>query len=126
MTMVDPGDSALAEEIKKNLFDEINDGNMWIWAQGSATSAVTDALELLDAVFMIIIAVMMLLCFFALQGSMTANLYEQSKEIGVLRALGITRWRICMLYFYEALLLVFASCLLGLFIGTVVGTTMVM
>ena len=69
---------------------------------------------------------MMFLCFFALQGSMSANLYEQRKEIGLLRALGFTSWRICLLYFYEALLLVFTSCLLGIIIGVIVGFTMVM
>ena len=76
--------------------------------------------------FFVTIAIMMLLCFFALQGSMTANLYEQAKEIAVLRALGFTSYQICRLYFYEALLLVFASCLIGVIIGVVVGSTMVM
>ena len=56
---------------------------------------------------------------------MTANLYEQSKEIGVLRSIGLTSYRISTLYFYEALLLVFASCILGIMIGVLVGFTMV-
>ena len=56
---------------------------------------------------------------------MTANMYEQTKEIGVLRAIGFTSYRISTLYFYEALLLVFSSCLLGIMIGVLVGTTMV-
>ena len=55
---------------------------------------------------------------------MTANLYDQGKEIGVMRAMGFTRCRIALLYFYEALLLVFASCLLGIVIGVLVGFTM--
>ena len=83
-------------------------------------------LELLDTIFGIMIVIIMFLCFFALQGSMSANLYEQTKEIGVLRAIGFTSLRICVLYFYEALLLVLASCLLGIFIGVLVGATMVM
>ena len=57
---------------------------------------------------------------------MTANIYEQTKEIGVLRAMGFSSLKICLLYFYEALLLVFASCLLGSLIGILVGITMVM
>ena len=57
---------------------------------------------------------------------MTANLYEQAKEIAVLRVIGFTRIRICVLYFYEALLVVFASCLLGILIGVLVGVTMEM
>ena len=72
------------------------------------------------------IGIIMFLCFFALQGSMSANLFEQAKEIGILRAIGFTSWRICVLYFYEALILVFASCLLGICIGVIIGVTMVM
>ena len=56
---------------------------------------------------------------------MTANMYEQTKEIAVLRSIGFTSFRIGLLYFYEALLLVFASCMLGICIGVLVGLTMV-
>ena len=55
---------------------------------------------------------------------MSANLYEQSKEIGILRAIGVKSNRIKFLYFYEATILVLASCVLGVMIGFVVGTTM--
>jgi len=55
---------------------------------------------------------------------MTANLYEQTKEIGILRATGMTKNRIIMLYVYESFILVMASSLLGIIIGTMVGFTM--
>ena len=55
---------------------------------------------------------------------MSANLYEQSKEIGMLRAIGMTSIRISVLYVYEALILVMASSFLGVAIGTMVGFTM--
>ena len=54
---------------------------------------------------------------------MSANLYRQSKEIAVLRAIGFTKMRIRMLYFYEALVLVLASSILGTAIGLAVGYT---
>ena len=57
---------------------------------------------------------------------MSANLYEQKKEVGVLRAMGFTKYRVRMLYFYESLILVFSSCILGVLIGTVVGYTMLL
>jgi ABC-type antimicrobial peptide transport system permease subunit len=63
----------------------------------------------------------MFLCFFALSANMSANIYEQTKEIGVLRAMGFKKLRIKMLYFYEALVLITASSLLGLIIGMIVG-----
>ena len=77
-------------------------------------------------VFMVTIAIMMFLSFFSLSASMSANLYDQQKEIGVLRSIGITRMSINLLYFYEALVLVFSACFLGILIGTFVGYTMML
>ena len=68
----------------------------------------------------------MFLCFFSLSASMSANLYEQKKEVGVLRAMGFTKYRVRMLYFYESLVLVVTSCVLGVLIGTMVGYTMLL
>jgi len=69
---------------------------------------------------------MMFLCFFSLVASMTANLFDQTKEIAVLRAIGFTSYRIKVLYFYEAALLVLSSCLLGISIGMTVGYSMML
>jgi ABC-type antimicrobial peptide transport system permease subunit len=80
---------------------------------------------ILNIVFSVIISITMFLCFFSLCSSMSANLLDQTKEIGVLRAMGFTKTRIKLLYFYEAFVLVGASCMLGVMIGTVVGVTMV-
>ena len=66
---------------------------------------------------------MMFLCFFSLSASMSANLYDQTKEIGILRAMGVTKIRIKLIYFYEALILVFASSFLGILIGVFVAWT---
>lgn len=40
--------------------------------------------------------------------------------------MGFTKYRIRMLFFYEACILVFASCLLGILIGIIVAYTMVL
>jgi ABC-type antimicrobial peptide transport system permease subunit len=72
----------------------------------------------------VIIAITMFLCFFSLSSSMTANLYEQTKEIGVLRSIGFTKIRIIILYTYEAFILVMASSLSGIIIGIIVGWSM--
>ena len=57
---------------------------------------------------------------------MSANLYEQKKEVGVLRSMGFSKFRLRLLYFYEALILVISSCFLGVLIGTMVGYTMLL
>jgi len=82
--------------------------------------------NILDIIFTVIIVITMFLCFFSLCSSMSANLYDQTKEIGILRAIGFTRFRIKILYFYEAFILVMASCSLGVMIGVIVGFTMVL
>jgi ABC-type antimicrobial peptide transport system permease subunit len=78
----------------------------------------------MNKAFNSIIVVTMLLCFFALSSNMSANIFEQTKEIGVLRSIGFRRFRIMLLYFYEAAVLILASSLLGVMIGMVVGYTM--
>jgi len=74
--------------------------------------------------FTVIIMVTMFLCFFQLSTAMSANLFEQAKEIGVLRALGFTRRRIVLLYAYESFILVMASSLLGVVVGSIAAFTM--
>ena len=78
----------------------------------------------INGVFYSIISITMFLCFFSLCASMSTNLYEQKKEVAILRSMGVTRIRIRLLYFYEALILVVSSCLLGVLIGVIVGFTM--
>ena len=74
-------------------------------ADGGSSVDVSQIKKILDKVFYGLIGVTMFLCFFSLCASMTANLYEQKKEVGVLRAIGFTKYRVRMLYFYEALIL---------------------
>lgn len=121
----DPSDTATIDEIIVALATAINDPKINIRNQYSVIEENQKALDLLDLVFYVVIMIMMFLCFFSLQASMTTNMYNQSKEIAVLRSIGFTSYRISTLYFYEALLLVFASCLLGVLIGVIVGITMV-
>jgi len=80
--------------------------------------------SIMNKVFNSIIIITMSLCFFALSANMSANLYEQTKEIGVLRSIGFSKWKIRFLYFYEAIVLVLSSCLLGVMVGMTVGYTM--
>jgi hypothetical protein len=51
----------------------------------------------------------MVICFFSLISSMYTNINEQTKEIGVLRAIGVRKFFIWRLYVYEALVLLLSS-----------------
>lgn len=90
------------------------------------TTTTTRITNLLNKVFNIIILMTMFLCFFALSANMSANLIEQTKEIGVLRAIGFKKSRIIMLYLYEAIVLVLASSTTGVLVGMVVAETFVL
>lgn len=80
----------------------------------------------ISLLFTVLIMITMFLCFFQLSTSMSANIFEQSKEIGVLLSLGFTRTRIVMLYSYESFILVMASSMLGVLVGTIAAFTMVL
>ena len=81
---------------------------------------------ILDVIFGVIITLNMFLCFFSLTASMTTNIYEQSPEIAVMRAMGFTRRRITFMYIYEAFVLVLSASILGICIGVVIGWSMTM
>ena len=120
--MNDPNDlttiSALADELS-------------LATDASVLNSHTDILanekikKIINWVFYSVIAITMFLCFFSLCASMSANLYEQKKEVAILRAMGITKIRIRLLYFYESLIMVIASCTLGVMIGVLIGYTMI-
>jgi predicted lysophospholipase L1 biosynthesis ABC-type transport system permease subunit len=65
----------------------------------------------------------LVICFFSLISSMVANIHEQAKEIGILRALGTTAAWIARVYTLEAMVLVLTAAALGLGIGTFVAFT---
>lgn len=65
------------------------------------------------------------LCLFSLMASMFTNIYEQSKEIAITRAIGLTTWEIIRIFTYEAFVLVFAASLLGVCIGLIMSFTLV-
>ena len=72
-------------------------------------------------IFNVVIAITMFICFFSLSSSMTGNLYEQVKEISVLRSIGVPKQNIMKLFIYEAFILVLSSSFSGVIIGTWVG-----
>ncbi len=95
-----------------------------IWTFKQDEESQKSVKTILNIIFNVIILITMFLCFFSLSSSMSANLYEQAKELGVLRAIGFTKSRIIMLYVYEAFILVLSSSFMGIIIGTLVGWTM--
>ena len=97
------------------------------WPQTSCdvfTQAQADTDEVINLIFSIITIVVMILCFFSLVSTMSGNVLHSAREIGVLRAVGMTKRELTMLYVYEAFVLIFSSSLFGILIGLFVGVTM--
>jgi ABC-type antimicrobial peptide transport system permease subunit len=77
--------------------------------------------ESLCLIFGILVAVIaVILCFFVLWLSFTANVRENAWEFGVLRAVGLNVNRVIRMYIYEALCLITASVIIGAVVGEII------
>ena len=69
-------------------------------------------------------ALALLISFVALVASTYVAVLEQVRELGVLRAIGLSRLALLRAYAYEALAVVLAAVLLGAAIGAALGWTL--
>lgn len=111
------------------LYTDLNDvvdynDDISIYDYRDAEDSQQQSANLMGLVFFIVTLVAMFLCFFSLVSSMIANLFEQSKELAVLRAVGMTKIRLSLLYVYESFVVVLSSGVMGIVIGTAVAWTM--
>lgn len=96
------------------------------WRVGDVREEVADlsgALGALDAAFAALTAAAMFLCFFSLMSAMSTNVLEQSREVGVLLALGVRARALVRAYVHEATLLVASASTTGLLIGVAAAWT---
>eukprot|EP01118_Nematostelium_gracile_P018642 TRINITY_DN8356_c0_g1_i2.p1 TRINITY_DN8356_c0_g1~~TRINITY_DN8356_c0_g1_i2.p1 ORF type:complete len:428 (+),score=120.56 TRINITY_DN8356_c0_g1_i2:64-1284(+) len=82
------------------------------------------AINILNLFFNLVSVIAVVLCFFVLWLSFTANVNENSWEFGVLRAVGLNANRVIRMYIYEALCLIASSVVIGSFIGLMVSITL--
>ncbi|KAH7820045.1 putative permease family protein [Monocercomonoides exilis] len=80
-------------------------------------ATIEDTVVVLDIFYIVFGVIAIVLCFFVLWISFTANVRENGWEFGVLRSIGLTGWQTVRIYIYEALILV-ASCII---FGSVIG-----
>jgi ABC-type antimicrobial peptide transport system permease subunit len=99
------------------------DGRLGIYDYRDSLEPIEQANVAMLFFFGATIAIAMFVAFFALASSMLTNVREQSREIGVMRALGLPDAWLARIYIYEAFVVVFSSSLLGILIGTLVGWT---
>ncbi|CUG86219.1 FtsX-like permease family protein, putative [Bodo saltans] len=92
----------------------------------STKSTLSTATTIVNLFFIFTQIMAMVICFFALLSSMSTNVLEQSKEIGILRSIGMHKFPIYRLYTWEAFVLVISASLLGVIVGTVVAYSMML
>eukprot|EP01103_Thecamoeba_quadrilineata_P013162 TRINITY_DN3567_c0_g1_i2.p1 TRINITY_DN3567_c0_g1~~TRINITY_DN3567_c0_g1_i2.p1 ORF type:complete len:1198 (-),score=214.19 TRINITY_DN3567_c0_g1_i2:59-3133(-) len=85
---------------------------------------VQSSTDLLIVFFQFVSLVASVVCFFGLWLSFAANIRENSWELGVLRALGLTANQVLRVYIYEALCIVVTSTILGSMIGVMIAVTL--
>ncbi|CAD8101464.1 unnamed protein product [Paramecium primaurelia] len=95
-----------------------------IWDYRDYETSIKQSQDLIQIIFSFLTGVVMVLSFFSLMTSMTANMLEQVKEISVLRAIGNTKMSITIVYIMEAFTLVFSSSFIGLMVGFIIGQSM--
>ena len=87
--------------------------------------AVDDALERIFGLFDALAAVAVLIAALGIVNTLTMNVIERVREIGVLRAVGMTRRQVWRSVVVEAGILGLAGAILGVLLGLVVGGLMV-
>ena len=113
---------ALYNELKGSREEaEEEDSTYTIWEFYKALDDMKLAMLILNIVMIVVMVVVMILCFFSLMSSMQTNVMEQAKEIGIMRALGLTRIQMIRVFAEEAFVLVITATLMGMICGMIVG-----
>lgn len=84
--------------------------------------------EEIDGVLTIFIALLLLAVIIALIGianTLALSVFERTRELGLLRAVGMTRWQARWMICWESVIVAFLGTLLGLIIGTAFGAALV-
>lgn len=124
----DAANGALIDTLKGEINNILqhNQPGVYIYDLNGGKSPIEKADTLLTAFFGFTTAIAMLIASFSLVSSMYTNIYEQTKEIGIVRAIGMNQSWLRRIYLYEAFILVLASSILGIVIGSAVGYTLLL
>ena len=97
-------------------------GEIWFFA--NMKKRLDLASTIVFFIFYIVSTIVLIFCLFNLTASMTINIYEQKKEIAILRALGTKKRHVIFIYIAEAFILILTSSIIGSIIGSIISFTM--
>ncbi|KAA6395290.1 MAG: putative permease family protein [Streblomastix strix] len=115
------------EETRASVQDSVIsyiDPQSYIMDTQDMEETVHDTTVVLDIFYIVFGVIAILLCFFVLWISFTANVRENGWEFGVLRSIGLTGWQTVRIYVYEATTLVLGCIIFGTVIGIGVALTL--
>ena len=117
--------------ITEREIDEISDiikyygpANINIWLFSSLNSRLTMISNLVFLIFYIISSVVLIFCLFNLTASMTINIFDQKKEIAIMRSLGMKRRHVIFVFIAEAFILILTASIIGSIVGSLIAFTM--
>jgi len=79
--------------------------------------------SIMSLMFIILTVLALSLALFSLISTMAANIVEQSKELAIMRCIGLNRFSISRIFLYESLIVILTGGFIGLVIGTAIGWT---
>lgn len=82
---------------------------------------ITDQINQVFAIFYVIMAIAILVSLLGIVNTLLMNVFERTREIGVLRAIGSGRWQVRRVIIAESLLITTAGAAIGLVVGVALG-----
>ncbi|WP_326558590.1 ABC transporter permease [Micromonospora sp. NBC_01796] len=91
--------------------------------QASFIKQQTSAVDQLLVIFYVLLALAVLVAFLGIINTLVLSIYERTRELGLLRAVGMGRRQIMAMVGVESLLMAVFGCLLGVGLGVALGVT---
>ncbi len=97
--------------------------NYYIWFFNNIKDRIDIISKIIFKIFYIVNSIVLFFCIFNLTASMTINIFQQKKEIAIMRALGMKKKDVILIYIYEAIILILTNSFIGLIIGSLISYT---
>ena len=123
---IKPKASATKDDIDEisNIIKHNGPKDMNIWLFASLNDRLNLVSNIIFLIFYIISSIVLIFCLFNLTASMTINIFEQKKEIAIMRSLGMKKRHVIFIYIAEAFILILTSSIIGSIIGSIISYTM--
>ena len=123
---IKPKSSATQDDIDmiSNIIKYNGPSGVDLWFYSSLNDRLNMISNIIFLIFYIISSVVLIFCLFNLTASMTINIFEQKKELAIMRSLGMKRRHVIFIYIAEAFILILTSSVIGSIIGSIISYTM--